>query len=98
MTLRQTPVLNQKLQQLMDLEDAERTGTATTTTAPAPTAPASAPAAQKSADDDRGLIDGRVDTVASGVKRAPDPAVSHTCETWKPRPGPGTRWCPVSRP
>jgi hypothetical protein len=43
--------LDPELQQLMDQEEAERTGTATTTTAPAPTAPP--PTAQQSGDDYR---------------------------------------------
>jgi hypothetical protein len=42
----------------------------------------------KAAGGDRGRPDGRGNTVAPGVKRTPDPAVSHACGTWKPRQGP----------
>jgi hypothetical protein len=39
------------------------------------------PVGQRTAD--------REDTTVPGVKRAPNPVVSHTCGTWKPRQGPG---------
>jgi hypothetical protein len=42
----------------------------------------------KAAGGDRGRTDGRGNTVAPGVKRTPDPAVSHACGTWEPRQGP----------
>jgi hypothetical protein len=33
-------------------------------------------------------------TAVPGVEGAPTPVVSRRCETWKPRPGPGTQVVP----
>jgi len=54
----------------------------------------------KSADGGRGLIDDRVDTVASGVKRAPDPVRISCVWNVETPSGPVTSpWVlPVSRP
>jgi hypothetical protein len=42
----------------------------------------------EAAGGDRGSWDGRVDTAAPGIQRAPSPAESHACGTSKPRLGP----------
>ena len=39
-----------------------------------------------------GIGTGRVSTAGLGVKRAPNPAVTRMCGTWKPRQGPGAAW------